>query len=41
VASGADRAGAAKSPGPFFCLYSPECLEKEFSEANMQVEAYL
>jgi hypothetical protein len=26
--------GILRGPGPYFCLYSPECVEEEFSEVR-------
>jgi hypothetical protein len=26
--------GILRDPGPYFCLYSPECVEVEFSEVH-------
>jgi hypothetical protein len=28
--------GILRGPGPYFCLYSPECVEYEFSEVHLQ-----
>jgi hypothetical protein len=28
--------GILRDPGPYFCLYSPECVEGEFSEVRLQ-----
>jgi hypothetical protein len=27
--------GILRDPGPYFCLYSPECVEGEFSEVRL------
>jgi hypothetical protein len=27
--------GLLRGPGPYFCLYSPECVEGEFSEVRL------
>jgi hypothetical protein len=28
-------------PGPYRCLYSPECVEEEFSEVRIQHSAWI
>jgi len=32
--------GILRDPGPYFCLYSPECVEEEFSEVRIRDPAY-
>jgi hypothetical protein len=27
--------GILRGPGPYFCLYSPECVEDEFHEVRL------
>jgi hypothetical protein len=32
--------GILRGPGPYSCLYSPECVELEFSEVHIREAAY-
>jgi hypothetical protein len=33
--------GILRDPGPYFCLYSPECVEGEFSEVELLISRVL